>query len=117
MFAGASLLMLGTSRLALHGLKLARRPLLRIALAHGLALILLTVIAGYDMPFLAGDVRWVYALALLGFGTVPWLIMDVVRLRLRRGGGAAASLIPHPDASDDASRPLPPGEVDSAAKR
>jgi hypothetical protein len=79
-FAGASLLMLGTTRIVLYGLKLARRPILKVALAHGLALGLLTMIAGYDMPYLAGDVRWGYALTLLGFGTVPWLVMDFVRL-------------------------------------
>ena len=82
-FAGASLLMLGTTRLVLLGLKLANRPLARIALAYGLALALLTTIAGYDMPFLAGWMRWAYALALLGFGAAPWLVLDLVRLRLK----------------------------------
>jgi hypothetical protein len=84
-YAGASALMLGATRLILYGLKLARRPIIRILLAHLLALALLTVIAGTDMPFLAGWTRWGYSLALLGFGTAPWLIMDLVRLRVRRG--------------------------------
>ncbi len=83
-FAGASLLMLGATRLVLYGLKLGRRPLLRLLLGHLIALALLTVIAGVDMPYLAGWMRWSYALALLGFGTAPWLAMDLARLRLRR---------------------------------
>ena len=84
-FAGASLAMLAATRLTLSGLKLDRRPALKIVLAHLIALAPLTVIAGIKMPYLAGWMRWGYALALLGFGTTPWLIMDLVRLRVRRG--------------------------------
>jgi hypothetical protein len=81
---GVSILMFGVTRLTLYSLK-AGRPALRIVLAHLIAVALIAAIGGFDMPYLAGWMRWAYAFALCAFGTLPWLIMDFVRLKLRRG--------------------------------
>jgi hypothetical protein len=106
-FAGASLLMLIATRLALYGLKPAPRPILRIIVAHLIALALLTVVGGYDMPFLAGPVRWGYALCLLGFGTLPWLAIDLVRT-LTRHPLRLASLATSPiEGEEERSPPSP----------
>ena len=83
-FGGVSILMLGVTRLTLYSLKAGRRPALRIVLAHLIAVALITAIGGFDMPYLAGWMRWAYAFALCAFGTLPWLAMDLIRLRVRR---------------------------------
>ena len=87
--------MLGVTRLALYSLKPGRRPALRILLAHLPAVALIGAIGGFDMPYLGGWIRWGYALALCGFGTMPWLAMDFIRLRLRRGGASLGPPPPH----------------------
>jgi hypothetical protein len=76
--------MLGVTRLAAYSLKPARRPALRIILAHLIAVALIGAIGGFDMPYLAGWTRWGYALALCGSGTLPWFAMDFIRLELKR---------------------------------
>ena len=82
---GVSILMFGVTRLTLYSLKAGRCPPLRIILAHLIAVALITAIGGFDMPYLAGWMRWAYAFALCAFGTLPWLAMDFIRLRVRRG--------------------------------
>jgi hypothetical protein len=90
-FAGVSIVMLGVTRLTLYSLKMGRRPVLRIVLAHLIAVAIITAVGGFDMPYLAGWIRWSYALALCAFGTAPWLAMDLVRLKLSRRGSAGTA--------------------------
>ena len=75
--------MLGVTRLTLYSLKAGRRPSRRIILAHLIAVALITAIGGFDMPYLAGWMRWAYAFALCAFGTLPWLAVDFIRLRIK----------------------------------
>lgn len=91
---GVSILMLGVTRLSLYSLKDGGRPVRRIVLAHLIAVVLIAVIGGLDMPYLSGWVRWGYAFALCGFGTAPWLAMDLIRLRFRRGGAQSTPSTP-----------------------
>jgi hypothetical protein len=94
-FAGVSIVMFGVTRLTLYSLKMGRRPVLRIVLAHVFAVAIITAVGGFDMPYLAGWIRWSYALALCAFGTAPWLAMDLIRLRLTRGGASTTPPAQH----------------------